>query len=269
MENMDTIWKKLRFWIMGGVLLIIGTILFRISDAKYDKLITSMFYDANAPIGSRFPTQYLEPWHFFNEYNDFFTYFLILILFGMFLLSVFKSEKYGFMRRYALFGMFAVALGAGVLVNNVFKGFWGRPRPRHTTLWPDTDDPIGRFYAVWEPAFLIDPNLIDKGVSFPSGHVSIIVAYIVLFYIFMNPDIWVKKLAGNSEKIRKIVQTIKWGALIFTILIGILTGIGRIVAGAHHASDVLWAFGIVWIFTGLMYYIFQIPKWEQTLLTAD
>ena len=57
--------------------------------------------------------------------------------------------------------------------------------------------------------------------------------------------------------------------LMHSIVIGIITGIGRIVAGAHHASDVLWAFGIVWIFNGLMYHLFRIPKMEQNLIDTQ
>jgi membrane-associated phospholipid phosphatase len=259
-------WTKARFWILGGLTLLIGTLFFRDDNGRYDKAVTSYYYDESAPLGQRFPLQNQEPYHFFNEYNDYFTYLLVLIFLIMLLLAYVNKERFGFMKRYAWFILFSVALGAGVLVNNVFKGLWGRPRPAHTDLWPDGGNTLGRFYMVWEPAFLDNPALIGEGVSFPSGHVSIIAAYIVLFYVFMHPALWAKLTSKNGKSNEKLFIGIKWGSLVFTIVIGIITGMGRIVAGRHHASDVLWAFGIVFLFTAFMYYVvFRIPQYETTL----
>jgi membrane-associated phospholipid phosphatase len=257
---------RLRFWLLGGLILLIGTIFFRIEGGKYDIAITSLVYVASNPVGSRFPLAANEPWHFFNEYNDYFTYALAAFLLLMFLIGIIKKDKGEHLRRYGFFGILSVVLGAGLVVNSIFKEMWGRPRPRMTTLWPDTTNPIGRFFMVWEPAFLEDPALVGEGVSFPSGHVSIIASFIVLFYIFMQPELW----AMWTGKPKAIFQTIKWGSLLFTFIGGILTGIGRIVAGAHHASDVLWAFGMVFIINALLYYfICRIPRFEQRVVSPQ
>ena len=251
----------------AGVLLLLGTLWLWLDGGKYDIWITSQFYDATAPLGSRFPVARLEPWHFFNEYNPYFTRFLVGFLAVMLLVGLVR-KGYRFMAYYALFGFLTVYSGAGVLVNSLLKGRWGRPRPRLTTLWPDTDQPLGTFAKVWDPVFLTQPELIGKGVSFPSGHVSIVVAYMVLYYIFRNEELWAAKLGKYPRQARPTIRLIKWGSLVFVMLIGLLTGIGRIVAGAHHASDVLWAFGVVWLWTLLLYYAFRIPNLERKVLAT-
>jgi membrane-associated PAP2 superfamily phosphatase len=254
---------KARFWILGGFILLLGTILFRLNDGELDKAITDLAYNSSAPIGTRFALGDQEPWSFFNDFNGYFTGLLIAGLLIMLLLGLIKRDKYGFLIRYALFGIFSVAIGVGLVVNEIFKGLWGRPRPRMTAQWPDGTNIIGPFYMVWDPTFLIDPTLIGEGVSFPSGHVSIIAAYIVIFYIFMNIDTWVK----HTQKPAIIFQILKWTGFLFALIGGIMTGIARICAGAHHASDVLWAFGMVWIINAVIFYwVMRIPKHE--LITA-
>jgi membrane-associated phospholipid phosphatase len=260
---MKSFWQKARFWIIGNILLIFGTILFRIDNGIVDQKITSAFYVATNAIGSRFPTGNEQPWAFFNNYNTYFEILLVIIFVFMLFLGLIKKQRYGFMIRYALFGLIAYGINVGIVVNDIFKGLWGRPRPQMTTMWPNTS-PIGPFYMVWDPAFLYDPSLIGKGVSFPSGHVANIVAFITLFYIFMDPSFWAQTL-GISKKIG-FFRAVKWCALIFTVVGGILTGIARIAAGEHFASDVLWAFGMVWNLTAVFYYfIFRIPQFEKKI----
>lgn len=267
-EKLKTTLKTLRFWILGALILLIGTIIFAINGGEFDKAIMASVYDASAPIGQRFPLQEAPIWAFFNDYNRYFTILLGGILLIMLFLSWVKKAKFGFIGKYAWYGIFSLAIGVGLVVNVIFKDMWGRPRPRMTTLWPDVTDPIGRFYSIWEPAFLDNPALIGEGVSFPSGHVSAIAAFIIIFYIFMNTKLWTEKLAKGDTKKEWIFVCIKWGSLVFTIVAGILTGIGRIVAGAHHPSDVLWAFGMVFIVNAILYYfIFQLPKYEAKLST--
>jgi len=112
---------------------------------------------------------------------------------------------------------------------------------------------------------LKDPSLIGEGASFPSGHVAIVAAFIVFFFIFMHPDFWAQIVQKGKYKTKfRIFSTFKWAGLAISIILGILTGIGRIVVGAHHASDVIWAFGMVYIVNAFFYYlIFRIPRYEQ------
>lgn len=75
--------------------------------------------------------------------------------------------------------------------------------------------------------------LIDKkSGSFPSGHMAFIFAFAAVLYL--------------KDK--------RWGAVLFAV--GIISGIGRIMAGAHYLTDILggiliglligWAIGIKW-----------------------
>ena len=84
----------------------------------------------------------------------------------------------------------------------------------------------------------------------------------------MHPILWAKLFKEGNEKSNIVIFTIfKWLGLTLSIVVGILTGIGRIVVGAHHASDVLWSFGMVYIVNAIFYYlVFQIPKFEKKLV---
>jgi membrane-associated phospholipid phosphatase len=264
--------KKYKLMITFSIILLIGTIIFLIGGGKYDIAVTDMYYDASAPLGERWPLEHTEPWYFFNEYNDYFTYFMLITIVPPFLYS-FVNKKQAWSKKHLLFAILSVALGAGLLVNEVFKGLWGRPRPRHTVYWPNSvNDPQYKWYHVWELAFLDNPDLIGEGVSFPSGHVSIVVALISYYYLFKNPKFWAIYTSNTTEGEKyernlKIFTSFKYIGLVASLVLGALTGIGRIVVGAHHASDVLWAYGIVYIFTALCYYVFfKIPKHEEELL---
>ncbi|MHA1510756.1 MAG: phosphatase PAP2 family protein, partial [Promethearchaeota archaeon] len=136
-------------------------------------------------------------------------------------------------------------------------------------LWPNSPDADNfEWYSLWKPAFLEDSSLVGEGKSFPSGHVALLAIFIIYFFMFMNPDFWAKLFEKGDEKSKiRIFSVFKWLGLAISIIVGILTGIGRIVVGAHHASDVLWSFGMVWIVNAIFYYlIFQIPKFEKKLV---
>ena len=86
--------------------------------------------------------------------------------------------------------------------------------------------------------------------------------------MFMHPVLWAKLFKKGNEKSKiRIFSIFKWLGLAMSNIVGVLTGIGRIVVRAHHASDVLWSFGIVYIVNVIFYYwIFQIPKFEKKLV---
>ena len=59
------------------------------------------------------------------------------------------------------------------------------------------------------------------------------------------------------------MQILKWVGFLIGSVGAILTGVGRIVAGKHHASDVLWAIAMVYFATAVIYYyIMDIPSHE-------
>jgi membrane-associated PAP2 superfamily phosphatase len=112
-----------------------------------------------------------------------------------------------------------LAIGPGLIVNGVFKPYWGRPRP-HCTI------PFGG-----DQEFL---PVLQKGcdqdyASFPCGHAS------MGFYLMAPAFVFYRRKP--------------WLAMAFLCL-GLVAGITRIVEGSHFASDVLWSGGFVY-FTGL------------------
>ncbi len=171
-----------------------------IDNGIVDQTITKTFYVATNAIGDQFPVGNEEPWAFFNAYNSYFEYILLGIFAFLLLLGLVKRQRFGFMIRYAVFGIIAYLINTAVIVNLIFKGLWGRPRPGMTNLFPNTTNPIGPFFMVWVPAFVIDPSLIGLGVSFPSGNVANIVSYIMLFYIFMEPTVWSQDARKREKK---------------------------------------------------------------------
>jgi membrane-associated phospholipid phosphatase len=243
------------------LILFSGTLFFRWNNGAFDKAITNHFYQAELPAGDRFFLAKTQPWLWLKQNDGTFALILTLPLLAL-LAASYQNPKYRRLKRYAGFGLASVAVGPGLLVNVIFKDYWGRPRPTQTLLWPDSATPDNLpFYKIWEPAFL---DGIEKN-SFPSGHASIVVAYVVLFYLFKNPEI----VAYSFDEFKKwrvfLFTGFKYLGLGISFIGGGLMGFTRIVQGAHFASDVLWSFGMVlltnWIF---YYYIFKIPRWEAT-----
>ena len=264
--------KSYKFFILFVLIMLIGSILFMINEGALDIAITNAFYDSSLPFGERFFLIEIQPWKFLNDQNDYFEYFLYLTLIPMIiigLIGLITKKQWKFLLRYGLYAFFSAVIGPGVVVNFIFKDLWGRPRPRQTDLWPNSLTAENyEWYALWKPVFEEDPSLIGQGKSFPSGHVALLAIYIIFFFMFMHPVLWANLFKKGKEKSKiRIFSTFKWLGLIFSIIVGILTGFGRIVVGAHHASDVLWSFGMVYIVNAIFYYlIFQMPKFEKKLV---
>ena len=270
-EEHQNPFKTYKYFIIFGLILLIGSILFMINGGALDIAITNVFYNASLPLGQRFFLEDVQPWKFLNDQNDYFEYFLYLTLIPMIiigLIGLIAKKQWKFLLRYGLFAFFSAVVGPGIVVNWIFKDLWGRPRPRQTILWPNSPDAENyKWYSLWEPVFIKDPSLVGVGKTFPSGHVALLAIYIVFFFIFMHPILWANFFKGGNEKSKIIFFSIlKWLGLATSIILGILTGFARIIVGAHHASDVLWSFGMVYIINAIFYYwVFQIPKFEKKL----
>jgi membrane-associated phospholipid phosphatase len=264
--------KKYRWVFLFGAVLLVGTIIFKIDGGIIDKLITDYFYDASLPLGERFYLEHAQPWHFLNKYNKGFEYFFYLTIIPMILAGIIWHKKAAYLLRYGGYAFCSVFTSALLLVNMLLKNFYGRPRPRQTLLWSnELTEQMWNFYSVCEPVFLKDPSLINVGKSFPSGHVTIVAAYIVFFFIFKRPDVWATLIPTGRYASKKLLfEVFKWAGLGISILVGFLTGIGRIAAGAHYASDVLWAFGIVYIVNAFFYYVvFRLPRYEEKITRSN
>jgi membrane-associated phospholipid phosphatase len=256
-------------------LLIELTILFMLNDGWLDKVITSYFYNGSLPLGERFFLDNSQPWYFMNENEWVFdvtmaVFFIPLLVIGLIKI---KQPKGKLLTRYSLYIIISVLISVGVLVNWVLKGLYGRPRPLHTSLFPNSDSaPMYDFFFLWEPAFLKDPSLIGVGVSFPSGHTSVTAMFSLLYYVFRNREIW-KQMTPNKSKMSSFIyiatRIFKWLGFAIGTVGSVIMGLSRIIAGKHFASDTMYSIAIVWTISWIFYrYVFRIPQKESILLNG-
>ena len=108
-----------------------------------------------------------------------------------------------------LFLVLLLALGPGLLINLLAKGFGGRPRPEQ----------ILEFGGLLPFRYPFQPGLPHKGFSFLCGHCSMGFMFMGLFFLVRGWKRWVCLIGG--------------------FLFGLLQGVGRMVQGSHFASDAL------------------------------
>lgn len=142
----------------------------------------------------------------------------------------------GRLRLYGLFILLCVIIGPGLIVNGILKDHWGRPRPRQIV------ELGGRLeYA---PPLL---PATTHGKSFPCGHCSVGYLYAVGWWLW------------RRHRPRWATASLATGAVL-----GTLMGIGRMAAGGHFLSDVIWsglfALGVA---HALYYYGLRIPAREE------
>jgi hypothetical protein len=122
------------------------------------------------------------------------------------------------------------------VINGIFKDHWGRPRPHQTLA-------LGGTQAYVPPLARTADGL---GKSFPCGHSSV---GFLLGAFFM---IWRRRRPRLAR-----------AALFGAIALGLLLGVGRMSAGDHFLSDVIWsavlAYGVAFL---LYYFILRIPQRE-------
>jgi|APFre7841882630_1041343.scaffolds.fasta_scaffold01602_6 membrane-associated PAP2 superfamily phosphatase len=201
------------------LVLVIMTMLLVITEA--DIRIERLFYQ---PEGG-FVHWKDNPWYFLYQYGE-----LPGIVMGgaavvVFLAGFYSAGAHRY-RKLALYFILLLALGPGLIVNYIFKDYWGRPRPNQVDVFGGDK----KYQQVWQT------GIAGEGKSFPSGHAAI------AFYLF-SPFLALRRFSA------------RW-ALFFLMLgiaYGLLMGLTRMVQGGHFPSDVLWAGGIVYL-TGLILY---------------
>ncbi|QDT37147.1 phosphatase PAP2 family protein [Stratiformator vulcanicus] len=126
-------------------------------------------------------------------------------------------------RRWMVAGMFILAVMAiapGLMVNGIFKGAWGRPRPTHVAEFGGQ--------AEYQPFWQIGNDPINhKG--FPSGHGTMAFTLMVPAFLF-------------GTRHRKYALLWLTGA----ICVASAVGLARIAQGAHFTSDILMSGALVY-----------------------
>ncbi len=161
-----------------------------------------------------------QPWLFFYHAAPWLTGILLLGAFGV-LVGAKKWTALKSYRRSAIFVFLVIALGPGLVINSILKPYWGRPRPREV-IELGGYQPYRAFH---------EPNFASGGKSFPCGHCSVGFSYGIGYFVFRRK----KPILARSF-------------LLFSLIFGMMMGVGRIAAGGHFLSDVVFAGLIVfWV----------------------
>jgi len=140
-------------------------------------------------------------------------------------------------RRYAVFVLAVTLLGPGLVINGVIKDYWGRPRPHQTLDLGGTQPyalPLVRTHE-------------GKGMSFPSGHAAMGFALGAFYFVW-----------------RRRRPRLARAALLVSVVLGALIGVGRMTAGDHFLSDVIWSAVLTYGVAFLLYwFVLRIPQWED------
>jgi membrane-associated PAP2 superfamily phosphatase len=185
------------------------------SDSTLDLLAARIFYHPENTFEPWFEQNY-PLWEFFYRAAPWFTAALLL---GSLLVQgrALLVPKWRAFRRDAILVFLVVALGPGLVVNAVFKPYWGRPRPREVIELGGKQQ-YRPFHS---------PEIGASGKSFPCGHCSIGFSFGVFWWIGLRrrgrPTVYGTVLLGGS------------------LMLGALMGVGRMAAGGHFLSDVVWA----------------------------
>lgn len=208
-------------------------------DSRWDLFFANLFYTPNHANGAWSHQDDLV-WKFFYHGAPILTGVLMLsslmVLIGSHFVEKLKNQ-----RIYAIFIFLAVALGPGLLINTIFKPYWGRPRPRQVQELGGKYD----YQPFWQK------GVSGQGMSFPCGHCSVGFSFSVFFWIYRrkNPTLAYTSLAGSTA-------------------LGTAMGFGRIAAGGHFMSDVIWSALMTWIAAWWLYYFgLKIPRREDGLIS--
>ena len=171
-----------------------------------------------------------QPWKFFHQYGTIPGLVLTLCALICVFLSIIKSGFQSY-RKFVLLLVLTSIIGAGFFVNLVMKPYWGRPRPRQ----------IMEFGGQWTYRQPYQIGTPGKGQSFPCGHCTMGFIFVTLFFFW--------------DKSRLLSST--GGA--FGLVYGFLIGAGRMVQGAHFATDVIWSLGVILLVSVMLHY-FVLPR---------
>ena len=217
--------RLIPFYILIPVaILTVATIVFRITDLDIE--IQKLFFVQ----GKGWIYKDLNVCRFIYDYGPIPAILLVAAsLIGF--IGSFWIHKIAPYRKALLFLVVLFILGPGLVVNMIFKGQWGRPRPRTVDIFGGPQP----FLYVWEK------GQAGAGHSFASGHAS-------MGFFLLAPYFLVRK----SSK--------KWSLIFLAtgISAGTIIGFVRMIQGGHFASDVIWAWGFVYLCGVGVYYLLRL-----------
>jgi len=159
---------------------------------------------------------------------------VIVVLFVVYCLVVLLgspwSTRLRTQRTAAAFLGICLLLGPGLIVNLIFKGHYGRPRPFQVERYGGDYE----FQRVWVP------SSNEGAAGFPSGDASI-GAFLALPAFVL----WRRR------------RRLAWGFLGLGVAGWMVLGFSRLAMGAHWTSDILWSAGFVYLTGHLVYWLFR------------
>ena len=220
-------------------LMLLTTLLFW--NTGLDVYVSGLFYHPNSPIAAW--DEGLRPlWQFFYHGAPYITGVLVFGSIGILVFMRKSTQQQHRLRLYSLYMLLLIVLGPGLLINGVFKGYWGRPRPSETVQLGGTQ--------AYLPPLMMGQSQMYK--SFPAGHATTGFTFMGFFFI----------LRRRHKAWARV-------ALALGMMFGLLMGAGRIVAGGHFVSDVLWAGYLTFFSASLLYhFILRLPQREQRIEQA-
>lgn len=226
-------WRYRRYWradlVIASALVAISIAL---SQQAVDLGISRWFFAR----GSGWPDPSQQPWQWLYEAPPVILAIVIPTCMVFLLLSALRVCSSP-LRIRSIYLLLALWLGAGLVVEGIFKMNWGRPKPAQLIEFGGWLD--------FHSAFV--PGEAGRGRSFPSGH-SAIGYYLTAFYFVLRRD------------------RPRWAivALLGGLAAGTAIGLSRIRVGGHFASDVAWSAAVMFVINMVVYYaILNVPAYED------
>lgn len=211
---------KLTPIIIATVMITLITISTRIWNL--DLVISSAFYDPNTGFSGK-KTLFVD---FFYDTIDWAVIATLIISFSYSIIywCLPMIRQYW---RVVLALFLSLSIGPGLIVNSIFKDNFGRPRPVQTE----------EFGGTYQHRAVLEPNWGKPGTSFPSGHASVPLAFLVLAF------------SAYRRKRFILAKSMTVGISVWYLAVSY----GRIAAGGHHFTDVSWAGYIAFVCAWLSY----------------
>jgi membrane-associated PAP2 superfamily phosphatase len=213
-------------WVVPAALLAGLTVVFLVTDV--DLSLEARFWD---PVGG-WVHKDKQPWDALYHYGVAPAWVMAVPALFV-LIAAIRVRRARPWWRVCAFLVVVMMVGPGLVVNDVFKKNWGRPRPLDVYQFDGDRDFV--------PVLVKSPP--GNGNSFASGHAA------TAFYLFA-PYFFLRRHRRGCAAF----------FLALGLLYGSLMGVARMVQGAHFLSDVVWAAGIVY-FTALVFDRVFRPVW--------